>query len=457
MMTEKTLAEYVCETKYNDLPKEPLDIIKSVVLTILGATIAGATSEGCDVVINQIKDWGGEEEATILIYGGKVPAHNAVLANSTMARALDICDSMNPGVHIGSSSVPTALATAELVGGCSGKDFLAALVLGTEVAARINAVSDYDGFDPTGVCAIFATTAIAGRILHLDLQQMSNALALAFNKSGGSFQSHIDGSLAVRVNQGFVSHGGIMCAQLARRGITGPKNFLEGVYGYFHLYAKDKYNTEAVVTKLGDRFEMTKTIFKNYPSCGGTLACTDAVLQLVREKGLVPEDVARIDIKVTPYIYKLVGHEFQVGDNPMVNAQFNIQYCVANALLRKGSKLHHFTESYVRDPKIIEVVKKIHVTSDPDLDLGKPELLLKTDMKVTTTRGDVYQKTVDTPSGSPGNPPTREEIIEHFRDYASYGGKLLPQGNIDKLVPLVSRLEEIEDVRNLIPLLISQY
>ena len=109
-------------------------------------------------------------------------------------------------------TVPVALATAELVGGCSGKEFLAALVLGTEVAARINAVSDYDGFDPTGVCSIFAASAVAGKILRLNSRQMLNALALAFNRAGGSFQSNIDGSLAVRVIQGFVSQGGIICA-----------------------------------------------------------------------------------------------------------------------------------------------------------------------------------------------------------------------------------------------------
>lgn len=74
-----------------------------------------------------------------------------------------------------------------------------------------------------------------------------NALALAFNKSGGSFQSNIDGSLAVRVIQGFVSQGGIICAQLAQRGVTGPKNFLKGIYGYFHLYAKDQYNEQALM------------------------------------------------------------------------------------------------------------------------------------------------------------------------------------------------------------------
>ena len=455
METEKKLAEYVSETKFKDLPQEPVDTIKNVVLTVLGTTIAGATAEGCEALVNQVKEWGGKKEATILIHGGKVPAYNAALVNSTMARALDFCDAMMPGMHVGSSSIPTALAMAELVGGCSGKEFLAALVLGTEVAARINSVSIYDGFDPTGICSIFATAAIAGRILHLNSKQMLDALALAFNRAGGSFQCNIDGSLAVRVIQGFVSQGGIICAQLAERGITGPKNFLEGTYGYFHLYAKDKYDLHSITKMLGERFEMDRTLFKKYPSCGGTLASTDAILDLVKEKGLTPKDVAHIDVEVPPYNYNLVGADFEVGDNPKVNAQFNIQYCVANALFRKSSKLHHFDESYIREPQIIKFTKNIRVT--PVASLDDPERLgfsLAAHMKVTTKKGTVYHKAVDIPRGIPGNPLTKGEHMERFQDCVNYADKPLPAENTEKIVSMVGRLEEAKDVRSLIPLLL---
>lgn len=455
MEFERKLAQYIAETTFDDLPTEPIDVIKNVILTVVGSTFAGATSEGCEAMVHLVREWSGREEATMLVYGDKVPAHNAVLVNSTMARALDICDFMPPGIHIGSSSIPTALAAAEFAGGCSGKEFLTSLVLGTEVAARINSISDYDGFDPTGVCTIFATAAIAGRILGLNPAQMLNALALAFNRAGGSFQSNIDGSLAVKVIQGFVSQGGIICAQLAKKGITGPKNFLNGVYGYFHLYAKDKQNVQILTEKLGRRFEMTKTLFKSYPVCGGSIASTDAILFLAKQNQLSAKDVSRIDIKVTPYIHKLVGHPFRLGDNPRVNAQFNIRYCVANALLRKGTRLQHFEEAYVRDPRIMEIADKIYVTPDPDLDFGRPELICKAEMKITTTKRHVHRKTIDIPSGFSGNPLTSDEIRERFQEYVSYGSKPLPRKNIDKIVSLIVGLEKIEDVRSFIPLLIS--
>jgi len=455
METEKRLAQYVTDTAYEDLPEKPIGVAKNVILTILGTTLAGAHAEGCGALVDQVRQWGGRKEATLLIHGGKVPAYNAALVNSTMARALDFCDGMVPGMHLGSSSVPTALAAVELAGGCSGKEFLTALVVGMEIASRLNSVSIYDGFDPTGVCSILATAAIAGRIIRLDSQQMLNALALAFNKAGGSMQSNIDGSLAVRVIQGFVSQSGIISAEFAQRGITGPKNFLEGIYGYFHLYAKDRCLPEAVTQGLGKTFEVSKIMFKKYPSCGGTLAPTDAVLDLVKERDLTPENVERVEIKVSPHVYKLVGGRFKIGDNPKVDAQFNIQYCVANALLRKSSKLPHFDESYIRDPEIMQLIKKVHVSDDPTLeDPGRFVFTVGARVRVTTRQGSIYDKSVDIPRGFPGNPLTHAEHMERFQDCVNYSDRPLPKGNIEKIISMVDRLEETKDIRTLIPLLL---
>lgn len=117
MDVEETLVEYILNTHFNDLPEQAIEIGKTLISTVLGTTIAGATSAGCEAVLDQVNEWGGSKQATILIYGGQTPAHNAALINSMMARALDFCDGMVPGIHLGSTCVPTALAAAELTGG----------------------------------------------------------------------------------------------------------------------------------------------------------------------------------------------------------------------------------------------------------------------------------------------------------------------------------------------------
>ena len=452
MDVEKALVNYIVHTNFDDIPNGPLDTIRNMVLTVLGTTVAGARAEGCEPLVRFYKEMGGNQEATILMHGGRVPAQNAVLVNSVMARALDFDDAMAPGIHIGASAVPTSFAAAELAGGCSGKDFLTALVLGVETAARLNLTeSTYDGFDPTGVCTGFASTVTASRILGLSEAETWNALALAFNRSGGSFQSNIDGSLAVRVIQGWVSQSGIMCSQFAKAGITGPKNFLEGVYGYFHLYGKDQIDPRSILEGLGSRFQLENILFKKYPSCGLTLGSTEVILDIMGEQHLRAKDVDRVEVTVPPYAYKLVGHPFEIGDNPRVNAQFSIQYCVASALIRGDSKLDHFQASSVTDPDIMALSKKIQVISDPKLDERGHTAL---DMRILTHDGEEHIKKLDIAPGFPGNPLTREEHEAHFWGCMEFSGGLLPRERAEKIVSQVSRLEELDDVRALIPLLL---
>ena len=452
METEKKLTEFICRTQFSDIHQDTLKVIKSMMAGVFGTTIAGSTSEGCETLVQFYRDLGGREEASIFIRGGKIPAQNAVLLNSVMARAFDFDDAMAPGIHIGASVVPTALGAAELTGGCSGKDFMAAVVLGTEIATRLNLTeATYDGFDPTGVCTVFAATVAAGRILKLNETEMWNALALAFNRSGGSFQSNIDGSLAVRVIQGWVSQNGLHCAQLAKLGITGPKNFLDGVYGYFHLFGRDVIGPESSIEGLGDRYDLQNVIFKKYPSCGLTLGCTDVTLALVEEKGLAPDDVDRIEVRVPPYAFKLVGHPFEIGDNPKVNAQFSIQYCVANALVRKCSKLRHFEESAIRDPEIMAFTEKISVTSDPELDARGHTAL---DLKVFMNSGEEHLKKMDIAPGFPGNPLTQKDHENHFWDCLDFSAITFPKERAEELIKTIDQVEDLNDVRVLIPLLV---
>lgn len=452
MEIERKVTDYIHSTTFDEIPEEPRKTIKNMVLDVLGTNIAGAEEAGVEALRRFYAGLEGKNEATILVHGGKIPAHDAAFCNSVMARALDYENAMAPGFHPGASAVPTALAAAELAGGCSGKDFLTALALGVEIASRLNLPeAGYDGLDPTGVVGVFETTAIASRILKLDHKEMWNAMALAFNRAGGSLQANVDASLAVRVIQGWVSQSGITCARLARLGITGPENFLEGVYGYFHLYAKDTIDPKTVVSKFGERFDLQKVVFKKYPCCGMNQGPTELILNMMKEHDISPEEVEQINVTVPPYCYKLVGHPFRMGDNPRVNAQFSIQYCVANALMRGSVTLPHFEESSIKDPKIMELVQKVHVTADPALNRRGHTAL---DMEVTMKGGGIHQGSVEIAIGFPGNPLTQQEHEQRFWDCMDYAPRSLPGNRAEKIISLISRLEEVKDVRSLVDLLL---
>lgn len=241
-----------------------------------------------------------------------------------------------------------------------------------------------------------------------------------------------------------------MCARLAGQGITGPKNFVDGVFGFCNLYAGEDCERSIVTADLGGTWLMTRNMFKRFPNCGSTIASTDAAYDLVHREGLTPEAIERIDIAVTRPTFNLVGKPFEIGDNPRVDGQFNIAYCVANVLLRKDSRLEHFVPSAVKDPAILPIARKVHVKVDPTLETRG---LLAMDMSVTTHAGAVIRRSVDVPHGFPGNPLTPQEHIDRFWQCIAYAPKPPSGENAERLLEIVERLEHVQDVRTLIPLL----
>ena len=453
MRTEIALAEWAVNTTFDDLPSDVVAAMKLLIRTIIGTAVAGATANGCAATVEQVKEWGGRPEATIWLYGGKAPAHAAALANSTMARALDICDAQVPGQHIGSSAVPVAFAVAELVGGVSGRELITALAVGSEIATRLGFASrkGLDGFDPTGACSIFASCVTAGKLLGLDAKQMLNAMALTFNKAGSSFQSNIDASLAVRLIEGFISQDGIICAQLAKRGLTGPKSWLSGVWGYYHLFCKGLQDEETVSGGLGQNWYLKTFGYKTRPQCGGTIASTDAIQALLAENPFDAEEVESLDIHMANAMpCALVGSEFELGDDPQVNGQFNIRYCVANVIVRKSSELHHFTDEAVSDPYVGALAQRIAVHLTPGLPEGVRERI-----EVRLRDGRILTSDADGPSGYPPKVKTQEMHDRDFWKHIAYGGRPLEKKNVSDVVLMITHLDEHKDVCDIVPRLVS--
>jgi 2-methylcitrate dehydratase PrpD len=452
MKPEAALAQFVTETQPPDLSPSALATLRRVVMASVATGVAGAGEEGIEPLRNIVLTRGGRAEARSFIYGDRLPAQSAAQLNGTMCRALDYCDAMAPGAHLGSSVIPVACAAAELVGGCSGAEFLAALAAGCEIGSRLNlSESMYDGFDPTGVAVTFAATATAARILRLSGNQTLNALGLAFNRCGASFQSNVDATLAVRVIQGWVAQAGLECAQLALAGITGPANFLTGVYGYGHLFGRDRLDADQVVSGLGTQWRLDRVVFKKYPSCGATQGMTELVLGIVRDLELQPEGVAAVEVRLNPYCHRLIGHDFEPGENPRVNAQFSTQYCVANAIARQSSTLHHFRPAEIADPLVASLIKRVRCIGDPALDTRGHSAV---DVTLTTRDGRTEHRQIDTPPGFPGNPLSDAEHRARFQSCMDYAAHPLPPRQVSTFLETVANLETIADARVLVDALI---
>jgi 2-methylcitrate dehydratase PrpD len=450
---EEQLASFVCTLQASEVPPEAQRIVRLVTMAATGAAIAGAGEDGIEPLRALLLERGGAQQATSFVFGDRLPAASAAQLNGTMCRALDYCDAMAPGIHIGSSLIPAALAAVELAGGCSGAEFLAALAAGAELSSRFNlGESQYDGFDPTGIAVVFAPTAAAARILKLTPRQTLHALGLAFNRCGGSFQSNIDGSLAVRAIQGWVAETGVVCAQMAQRGFTGPHQFVTGLYGYGHLYGRGRLDASALVAGLGHEWRLLKMMFKKYPSCGATQGMTELVLQLVHELDLQPEQVQSVRVRQPPYSFNLVGQPWRIGQNPRVDAQFSAMYCVANAIVRRSSKLAHFRPEQIIDAQVQQLIPRVRIEGDPAMN---PRGHTAVDVVLHTADGRVFERGLDIAPGFPGNDLSDAQQQARFDDCMAYAPRPLPPAQRATLLAAVQDLGALDDARHLARLLVA--
>ncbi|MCL5959357.1 MAG: MmgE/PrpD family protein [Chloroflexi bacterium] len=445
------LSRHLKATTFDGLPLEAVERAKMSFLDVVGALVAGATARGCREVVDLVLEWGGKPESTVLMRGGKVPAHNAALANSVMARALDFDDSMYKGLHLSASLVPTAIAVAEKRGKVSGKEMLAAIALGTDIAGRIDyATVDYDGFDPTICCGIFGSTAVAARLLDLNEDQIASAFGIALNQASGTMQSNVDGVLSVRLNQGIAASAGITSALFASRGITGVRQVLDGQWGYFHLFSKDKRVAEHLVDRLGSVFYGNRTQFKRWPSCGSTLSATDAAVELVEQSHVRPDEIEKILVRCGRFVLSLVGHPFEIGDNPEVNAQFSVRYAVANAILRGHPRLEHFGEKLVRDPEVMDLAKRVDTVVDESPQFNQPPFYVGAEVSFILRDGRTLTRYVKAWKGHYTNPLAMDDIVEKFNKNLSYASPWFDTSRGTTILDFVTNLETADDATPLI-------
>ncbi len=448
---EQSLAQFICTLQASQVPPPARRIVRLMAMAAIGTGVAGSGEDGIAALRGMLLEAGGAPQASTFVFGDKLPAAAAAQFNATMCRALDFCDAMAPGPHLGAAIFPAALAAAELVGGCNGAEFFAALAAGAETASRFNlSEAQYNGFDPTGVAVVFGAAAAAARVMRLTPDQALHALALAFNRCGGSFQSNVDGSLAVRIIQGWVAQAGVQCAQMAQRGITGPVNFLTGHYGFAHLFGRGTLDPASVVAGLGEEWRLTRMVFKKFPSCGVTQGVTELALALVNESGLNGEDVQSAEIRLPPYAHRLVGHAFNPGANPRVDAQFSAAYCVANAVVRGSSRLQHFTPAEVANPQVRSLINRISVLADPAMDARGHTAV---DLDVTTRDGRVYKRALDIAPGFPGADLTDAQHEVRFSECMAYAPRLLSKDRVDQILVTLQDLPAMADARVLAGLL----
>jgi len=451
-MIIQELARNVLNTEFDAFDEETVEQAKLRVIDIMGCAIGGAKAPGCQELLELIRGWGGRGEATVLVHGGKVPAHLAAWINSIMARSFDFgvlapyIDGKPVWAHIAETTVPVAVTMAE-ARGAGGRDLLAALIVGDDLTARLTAASAYSpavSWDSPGIVNKFGATAIAGRLLDLSEEQLIHAFGIVLNMLAGSFQTIQDTSHSFKLAQGLAARDGVVSAELAAKGWTAGKDAFFGKYGYFQIYCESSH-PEYLTKDLGKKFYGDIT-FKPYPSCRFTHSAIDCALELASKYSIAAEDVEEIVINVAPMHYNSpLNQPFEIKEFMHGSAIFSLRYTTASALLRKSVRLEHYTKEMILAPDVLALVGKAEVKGELP-----PDQIEAAEVSVRMKDGRIFTARKEKPKGNPLTEPlSREEILQKFRDNAAFS-RSLSRENTEKALDLLLHLEEAEDITNLV-------
>ncbi|MBI4189921.1 MAG: MmgE/PrpD family protein [Betaproteobacteria bacterium] len=436
------LADYIVDTKYRAIPRAALDAAKLFMLDTLAVAWAGSDAPGCREAHALLADEGGRSDSTAWAYGGRLPATSAAFLNGMSSAALDY-DSLgrDAPVHVNVVVLPAALAVAERQR-ASGADFLAALVVGSDILCRMGAACKHPhrGFSYTSTFGVFGAAAAAARLLGLDAAATRHALGIAFIQAAGTQQANIEPSLTKRTLSAFAARAGVYAALLAQRGITAPSETFEGPFGLYRLYQDG--DAGRLVDALGSRFDNVNLSIKKYPSCGCNHTAIEATLKLIRRYDLKPEDVQAVEVTVGPYIDRIVGGTYDPSGDAQVAAQFSIRYSIACALVRRRLGLAEIQEQAARDPAIGAQIGKVSVRVEPAYSGDRGPVVVR----MQTMRHGEISCQVDHVPGSLESPLGEAEINEKFGECFRLGVRPLAGDRIARLSARVQGLDQSGDM-----------
>lgn len=448
-------ARFAANTCYEDLPSEVVQTVKTTFLDSLAVAAAGSTGPGIAEVIDLLAGWGGHKESSVLVYGHRLPAVHAAFANGAMARALDYNETYDSGsTHPTISVMPAAEAIAERVRAVNGKDFITAIAIAFEIQCRMSDAPSAPGhWIAPQLTGYTSSAAAAGKLLRLNADQLVNAFGIAYSQVAGGRQSSTERAHTRGLQGAFSAKGGVLSALLAKTGVTGPRESLEGEHGYYRAYYGGRYERAALVDGLGDQFRLLGISYKPYPSCRHLHCHILATLELVEQHDIRPGDVDA----VTAYVGDFVKGTFEPGEvaydpKTVIECQFSAPYVIATAILNRSVTLADFLGAGFRNPRVLDMARKIVPVYDASLSPHRQ--MEQARIEIRTRDGRTFaSRRVEFAKGHPANPMSGSELAAKFRDCLAYTARPVPAQNIDKVIDMVEHLDQVSDVSTVLELM----
>jgi 2-methylcitrate dehydratase PrpD len=446
-MVGLAIAEFVSKTGWDAVPAAAAAAAKRAVLDTIGVTLAGSVEPPAAILRGLAEVEGGTPLCTVIGTPLRTGAVWAALVNGAAAHALDFDDTNFAMMGHPSAPVLMAALAAGEAAAATGRGLLLAFLIGFEVEVALGEAvnpSHYErGWHATGTLGALGAAAAAAKLLELDPAATLTALGIAASQASGLKENF--GTMTKPFHAGHAARSGVLAALLARDGFTASASALDGAQGFLAL-ARDARG--GAVGELGAPWRILSTgvAVKPYPCCAMTHSAIDALLDLRREHGIQGDDVAGVEVEVSPIVPTVLLHP---SPSTGLEAKFSMEYCSATALARGRIGVEAFDDAAVQDPEIRGLMRRVTMRVIPEgVNTGTGSA--HSDVRVTLRDGRVVTRPARGARGHPDAPLTDAELRAKFESCAA---RVLPAARIETIAEILASMEGCPDVRTLTSLL----
>ena len=442
----REVANWIAELRYDDLPQRTREVVRIAILDTVGAGVYGFQTPWAEKLLAWARGGGQSNEATV--WGdahASLRAADAALVNGTAAHAFELDDYHNAKLHPGAVVVPAALAIAEKLNS-SGTQLVTAIAAGYEVMIRTSlalnpSATRLRGWHLTGVCGPFGAAAACASLMKLNPEECAWALGLAGTQGAGLWAFNADGTMSKRLHAGKAAHAGVLAAELAQSGFTGPTQIYEYADGGVLKAFSDASDPAPLTQELGSVYHLDKTSIKPYSCCGSTHAYIDAALSLRKTFGGAWDAKSPVRVGTSKVVDVQCG--FDYAPSSALNAQMSLRYVVAAALVDGQVLPAQFSDARMTDPALTALANTLELVPDPELDKLYPKDFAGW---VAASRNGKWERVdILNPTGSVHAPIDAAGIAEKFHG-------INPRLPADKIAGVALDIEH-HSVRELLALL----
>ena len=447
------LAEFSAGRSLPDIPPEVIAQAKIGIADSLGTLLAGLDQPSVKLLRDYTKEEVQPGQASVLGTQTQLAPSGAAFVNAATAHVLDF-DNIS---YIISGFVTTPilyplLALAEQRN-LSGKQLLEAFITGYEVESSIGrglGVAHYDGgWHSTSTLGHLGAAAACAKLVGLD--EVGTRRALGFAATTASGVRSMVGNMTNIYHLGKAAQCGVTAVSLVERGFTAHESVIENDWGFCTAFnGPGKYDLDRMVDNIGKPYDLVDPGLglKMYPCCALIHSGIDGLLDLMHENHLQANQVRRVRLALHDLAYKTMSMKLPI-DSTAYESKFCIPFIAAIALTQGAVKLEHFSETYIRDPKVREMMERVEVTVPAEL-TGYDSFLLReyTDVALDLDNGKSVRQRVMRMSnkGSRDRPATAAELKQKFvdctREYANVDGAM-------RAYDMIGGLEKVASVRDL--------